>query len=363
MESNKYEIPGIRELSTVCPLPPQALAPQGFADPLPPDAAWGRVTAVHRERYVVAAEQGECFARLKGSAYYNGDEEFPTVGDYVLLRARQASGEGDALILRTLPRRTVFERPDPDVGKAIQAVAANFDTVWICMSCNQNFNPARLERYAAASWQTGAMPVVLLTKCDLAENPEDYAARARAAAPGIDVLLLSARTGQGMEALEPYLGPGQAAVLLGSSGVGKSSLVNALLGEEHMRVNAIREEDGRGRHTTTHRQMICLPGGALLMDTPGMRSLGLLDAEEGVEAVFADVEELTGRCRFSDCTHTAEPGCAVKAALADGTLDPKRWESYQKLDRTARFMADKIDYLRARTKLRRTAAPHRRRQG
>lgn len=361
MESKHYETPETQgqELSTVCPLPPQALTPQGLAEPLPPETLPGRVTAVHRERYQVAVAGGECYARLKASAYYGGSEEFPTVGDYVLLRA----GEGEALLLRTLPRRTVFERPDPDVGKAIQAVAANFDTVWICMSCNQNFNPARLERYAAASWQTGAVPIVLLTKCDLAENPEDYVARAQAAAPGIDVLALSAQTGQGMEALEPYLKPGQAAVLLGSSGVGKSSLVNALLGEEHMKVSAVREEDGRGRHTTTHRQMICLPGGALLMDTPGMRSLGLLDAEEGVEAVFADIEALAGRCRFSDCTHTAEPGCAVKAALADGTLEPKRWESYQKLDRTARFMAGKIDYLRARTKLRKTAAPHRGRKG
>lgn len=342
-----------QELSTVCPLPPRALRPEGAQET--PEGTPGRVVAVHRERYVVATGRGECSAKLKASAYYGGSEDFPTVGDYVLLK-----GE---FVLRTLPRRTVFERPDPDVGKAIQAVAANFDTVWICMSCNQNFNLGRLERYAAASWQTGALPVILLTKCDLAENPEDYVTKAQAAAPGVEVLPLSARTRQGMEALAPYLEPGRAAVLLGSSGVGKSSLVNALLGEDHMRVSAVREADGKGRHTTTHRQMICLPGGALLMDTPGMRALGLLDAEEGVEAVFADVEALLGRCRFSDCTHTTEPGCAVRAALADGRLDAKRWESYQKLDRTARFMAGKIEYLRERTKKRKTAAPRRERKG
>lgn len=334
-------------LSTVYPLPPQAFSYPEAAPP--PEIALGRVTAVHRERYQVATEQGEWDAKLKTRAYYGGEEEFPTVGDYVWLRE---TGEGEAQILLTLPRRTVFERPDPDVGKAIQAVAANFDTVWICTSCNQNFNPARLERYAAVSWQSGAAPIVLLTKCDLAENPAKYIARAQAAVPGVGVYPVSAYTGAGMEALAPYLEPGKAAVLLGSSGVGKSSLVNFLLGEEHMRVNAIRAEDGRGRHTTTHRQMLCLPGGAMLMDTPGMRSLGLLDAEEGVEAVFADVEELTTRCRFSDCTHTSEPGCAVLAALEIGTLDRGRWENYQKLSRTARFMADKIAYLRERTKKR-----------
>ena len=296
-----------------------------------------RIVAQHKERYELVCQYGHAFARLKTKEYYAGTELFPTVGDYVAL---QYIENGDSQILATLPRRSFFARREPGPIPRDQAVAANFDWVFLLQSMNQNYNPARLERYLALAWQSGATPVILLTKADLAEDPADYLRRAARMAPGVELHAVSARTGLGLDGLSPYLQPGKTLVFLGSSGVGKSSLVNALAGEEIMTVSGIRETDGRGRHTTTHRQLIRLPGGALIIDTPGMRELGMAEAAEGLSETFTDVEQYLGRCRFSDCSHTREPGCAIRAALAAGELDPARWRSWQKLHAEAESHAE-----------------------
>lgn len=295
------------------------------------DGIPARVTAQHKQRYEIVCRYGRTYARLKTGAYHQGTELFPTVGDYVTVHFIE---NGDSQILSTLPRRTFFTRRDPGPIPRDQAVAANFDYVFILQSLNQNFNPKRLERYLTLAWQSGAVPVILLTKADLVTEYRDFLNRAQRVAPGVDVRVLSAKTGFGLEGLGPYLQPGKTIVFLGSSGVGKSSLVNALAGEEIMPVSGIRE-DGRGRHTTTHRQLIRLPGGVLLIDTPGMRELGMWEASSGLSDAFADVERFLGKCRFSDCRHHREPGCAIKAALASGELDAARWESYQKLQEEA----------------------------
>lgn len=287
-----------------------------------------RVTAQHRDRYEIVCEHGRGYARLKTKAYYSGTESFPTVGDFVMVNYIDS---GDSQILSTLPRRTWFSRREPGPVPREQAVAANFDWVFLLQSMNRNFNPKRLERYLTVAWNSGAVPVILLTKADLTEDHDSYLQAAARVAPGVDVHAVSARTGYGLEALDRYLQPGKTVVFLGSSGVGKSSLVNALAGIEIMTVNGIREADSRGRHTTTHRQLIRLSSGVMVIDTPGMRELGVWDAAEGLEDAFADVERYVGQCRFSDCRHEREPGCAVRAAIAAGKLDPVRLESYRKL--------------------------------
>ncbi len=299
-----------------------------------------RVTAQHKDRYEIVCEHGRTHARLKTKEYYAGSELFPTAGDYVMIDYIE---NGDSRILSTLPRRTFFARWAPGTIPGEQAVAANFDYVFVLQSMNQNFNLRRLERYLTLAWQSGATPVVVLTKADLAEDAEAWLARAARAAGSAEIRAVSARTGYGLDGLGKYLQPGRTLVFLGSSGVGKSSLVNALAGEELMAEGGIRLRDGRGRHTTTHRELIRLPDGALIIDTPGMRELGMWEAEEGLTDAFADVEQFLGQCRFSDCRHEREPGCAVRAALQSGELDSARWESYQKLHAEA---ADRETILR-----------------
>ncbi len=292
-----------------------------------------RVTAVHRERYAVTCAQGALYARLKTAVYANAEAlSYPTVGDMVDLLP---NATGDSLIVGTHARKSLFARKTPGPTMGEQAVAANFDEVFILASLNRDFNPRRIERYAALAWQSGGTPVAVLTKLDLSPDPGPQLAAAYAAAPGTDVYAVSARTGEGLPALRERLSPGKMIVLIGSSGVGKSSLVNALAGETLMDVGDIREEDARGRHTTTHRQLLTLPSGALVIDTPGMRELGLWDAEEGLRDVFGDIDALACGCRFSDCAHGAEPGCAVKRAIEEGVLDAARLKSYEKLKREA----------------------------
>lgn len=306
-----------------------------------------RVTAQHRARYELVCEYGEICARLKAKDYYWGAERFPTVGDYVMIDYQE---NGDSQILATLPRRTVFCRREPGPIPRDQAVAANFDYVFLLQSLNQDFNPARLERYLTMSVRSGATPVIVLTKADLAASYSEFRAQAELAAPGVALRVVSARTGFGLEGLAPFLAPGKTVVFLGSSGVGKSSLVNALAGEELMRVSGVREADGKGRHTTTHRQLLRLPGGALLIDTPGMRELGMAEAGDALGDAFPDVERFLGRCRFSDCRHEREPGCAIRAALAAGELDPERWKRWQTLrdesERQAEALSDRESLLR-----------------
>ena len=291
-----------------------------------------RVTAVHKERYEIVCARGITHARLKTREYFVDTQDFPTAGDFVMIHYID---NGDSLILATLPRRTYFSRREPGPIPRDQAVAANFDYVFIMQSLNQDFNPKRLERYLALSWQSGATPVILLTKADLVEDYWDYLTQVERVAVGVNTHVVSAHTGQGLNRLNGYLQPGKTVVFLGSSGVGKSSLVNALAGQEIMAVRAIREDDSKGRHTTTHRQLIRLGNGVMVIDTPGMRELGMWDTVEGLADAFADVESYLGRCRFSDCRHESEPGCAIKAAIAAGELDPMRWESYKNLKEEA----------------------------
>lgn len=287
-----------------------------------------RITSVHRERFGIAGSFGEGFARLKAKEYYAGEEIFPTVGDFVTIDYIE---NGDSRILATLPRKTVFTRREPGPIPREQAVAANFDYVFILQSLNHDFNPRRLERYLTLSWQSGATPVILLTKADLTEDYWEYLTQVERVAPGVNTHVVSARTGQGLARLNAYLQPGKTVVFLGSSGVGKSSLVNALAGKELMAVSEIREDDSKGRHTTTHRQLLLLRDRAMVIDTPGMREIGMWDVSEGLGDAFADVERFIGKCRFSDCKHETEPGCAIKRAIDAGELDISRWESYQKL--------------------------------
>ena len=299
-----------------------------------------RVTAVHKERYEIVCAHGITHARLKTREYFLETRDFPTAGDFVMISYIES---GDSRILDTLPRRTFFSRREPGPIPRDQAVAANFDYVFIMQSLNLDFNPRRLERYLTLAWQSGAVPVILLTKADLVEDYWEYLTQVERVAAGVSIHVVSAHTGQGLNRLNAYLQPGKTVVFLGSSGVGKSSLVNALAGEEIMAVSAIREEDSKGRHTTTHRQLIRLKSGVMIIDTPGMRELGMWEASEGLSDAFADVERFVGKCRFSDCTHEREPGCAIKAAIEAGELDAARWDSYRKLSGEA---VDKAEMLR-----------------
>ena len=333
------------------------LAQYGYHETIPPPDGLiaGRVTELRREQYTVITPRGEVTAELKGTFYHQAEErgDFPSVGDFVLLRYNDS---GASLIAELLPRRSKFSRADfsghgTGYAKTVleQVVATNFDYVFIVSSLNLDFNVSRILRYVTQARRSGGQPVVILTKADLAQDCDTPLDAVRAAAPDVPVHTVSAHTGFGLVDLKPYLQPGQTVVFLGMSGVGKSSLLNALMAQEVMAVNAIREGDSRGRHTTTHRQLFLLPGGAMVIDTPGMRELGLFDAEEGISAGYADVEELFGQCRFSDCGHKTEPGCAVLAALADGSLPPERWERYCAQKQENKFVEDKAGYLRAKT--------------
>jgi ribosome biogenesis GTPase len=304
-----------------------------------------RITAVHRERYELVCESGHTYGRLKASVYYGGLEDFPTTGDFVLVNYNP---NGDSQIIKTLNRKSFFSRRNPTLGRGEQAVAANFDYVFIMQSLNLEFNLRRMERYITLAWQSGAVPVMILTKADLVEDYSEQMQAVQKVAAGAGVYAISTITGYGLDRLKEYLKPRKTIVFLGSSGVGKSSLVNALAGQEIMAVNDIREDDSKGRHTTAHRQLIRLPSGAIIIDTPGMRELGMWDVSTGLDEAFSDVESYFGLCRFSDCHHLTEPGCAIRAAIAGGELPCERWESYLQLKREAKFSDDKAEYLNKR---------------
>lgn len=297
-----------------------------------------RVIGVQKERFAIVSPLGEGHARLKASEFYaNPRAVYPTIGDFVCILPNES---GDSRITRTLPRKSFFARADAFGARGVQAVAANMDYVFIVSSLNRDFNLRRLERYLAQALESGAQPVIILTKADLCPDASPYINEARSIAKDIPVISLSAHTGLGLELLDPFLMPGKTLVLLGMSGVGKSSLLNALIGQERMKVDRTRNIDpSKGRHTTTHRELLCLPCGAMIIDTPGMRELGVWDARDGAAEVFSDIEALAARCRFSDCMHEREPGCAVQAALADGSLDRKRYRSYLDIIRQAKYTA------------------------
>jgi len=299
-----------------------------------------RVTAVHRDAVVVAGAE---FSELRLPQRFGAEAESgqATAGDWVLL------DRGRTRIVRLLDRRSLFKRRAAGRESRIQLIAANVDTLLIVSSCNDDFNVARIERYLALAREAEAEPLLVLTKSDLAEDAEDYAREGRRIAPNLMVIACDARDPGVQQVLAPWLGRGQTLALVGSSGVGKSTLVNALAGES-LPTASIREDDSKGRHTTTARSLHRLAGGAWLVDTPGMRELQLADAREGIDALFDDIVALGAGCRFADCRHETEPGCAVQAAIAAGELDPMRLERFRKLRREEAFNSASIAERHAR---------------
>ena len=299
----------------------------------------GRVSSDARHIYAVMTELGELTAEVSGRFRSSADAkaDFPVVGDWVAVGARPE--EGKATIHAILPRVNSFSRRSAGFKTEEQVVAANIETALIVTAADGDFNPRRVERYLTLAWNSGADPVVVLNKTDLAESLEELLAKLEAAAVGVPILPVSAETGEGLDRLFAHLETGETAALLGSSGVGKSTIINRLLGFVRQDTFAVREDDSRGRHTTTRRDLIVLPAGGILIDNPGMREVGLWGEEAGLEETFSDVEAIASRCRFGDCGHGSEPGCAVRAALEGGALDPGRFQSYLKLQKELRWAA------------------------
>ncbi len=314
-------------------------------------ATTARVIAVHKETSIVRGPDGVdrsaiVSGRFRFEALANSD--YPAVGDWVVL----AAGDGDpAVITAVQPRRSAFVRSAADASRRTaghladeQVLAANVDVAFLVAGLDHDFNLRRLERYLAVAWSSGVRPIVVLNKADVALDLEQRLLDVESVAPAVPIIVLSALTGDHLADLTPYLASGQTAVVLGSSGVGKSTLVNALLGETRQATAEVRSDDSRGRHTTTHRELFELPGGAMLIDTPGIRSLEVAGADEGVEVAFDDIAELALRCRFSDCRHDGEPGCAIRSALDDGSLSADRFASHRKLERELAHAERKVDY-------------------
>ena len=303
-----------------------------------------RVISQQRGLWRIAGEVGECWAeasgKLRAIADVEADAAWPAVGDWV---AAEIVGDERAILHWVLPRRGVFSRKAPGKRVEEQVIAANVDVAFLVAALDMDFSPRRLERYLAQCWDSGVSPVIVLNKADDCENVAARVAETERVAIGVPVIALSARTGQGMEALERLLSPGKTIVLLGSSGVGKSTLVNRLLREERQPTKPTREADSKGRHTTTARELFRLPGGGLLMDTPGLREFALWNVDSGITETFADIEELARECRFGDCKHEGEPGCAVRAAVENGALDEARVENRKKLEREQEFQRRKTD--------------------
>lgn len=302
-----------------------------------------RIISQEKGLYKIIYEGQENWAEVSGKYRYEATtaSDFPAVGDYVV--ASWPTDGSHSMISYLFPRKSVFIRKAAGTDYQEQVVAANIDTVFLCMSLNNDFNIRRLERYVALSWDSGATPVVVLTKTDLCNDVAAKLSEVQSIARGVDVITVSSKNND-FEAVNPYLVSGQTVAFLGSSGVGKSTLINKIIGENIIATAEIRDDD-RGRHTTTHRELIPLPNGACVIDTPGMRELGMWNNESGLNEFFSDIEELFLQCRFSDCTHTCEPGCAVLRALKNGTVSQDRWDSYQKLTAENAYATNENAYL------------------
>lgn len=305
-----------------------------------------RVITQERGLYRICDGEEERLAEVSGKYRYQAQtvSDYPAVGDYVV--ASWPEDGSNCTIESLFPRKSVFIRKAVGCDGREQVVAANIDTVFVCMSLNRDFNVRRLERYLSAAWESGATPVVVLTKADLCEDVQKLSLEASAVAAGADVVTVSSLEND-ISAVLAYLQPGKTIAFLGSSGVGKSTLINKLTGEARIPTAGIRNDD-KGRHTTTHRELIHLPNGAFVIDTPGMRELGMWENEDGIGTTFFDIESLICCCRFSNCTHSSEPGCAVQSAIQSGKLSEARWLSYQKLKAENAYASDAGAYLEAK---------------
>lgn len=302
----------------------------------------GRIVLEHKHSYRIVTADAEWLGTISGNFAYNASmrKDYPAVGDWVLVE--KMPGEEKCIIHKLLDRQSLFSRKMAGLEIDEQIVASNIDFIMIVMSLNHDFNERRLERYLTAAWNSGATPIVVLTKMDLCENVEHYIDIVKNSAFGVDIYTVSTVTGQGIPLLRELLQPNKTAALMGSSGVGKSTLTNALIEEDKMIVQNIREDDSKGRHTTTHRELFALPSGGIIIDTPGMRELQLWDTGDALEASFSDIEALSDHCRFRDCSHKKEPGCAVQQAIRNGSLLAERYSSYVKLQREIAYIDQKI---------------------
>ena len=309
-----------------------------------------RVLSQEKGLYRLISSQGEKWGEISGRFHYDvqAKSEYPAVGDFVMVDWNKSGG--NAVIRHVLPRKSCFIRKAAGEKNEGQVVAANIDVVFLCMSLNNDFNLRRLERYVSIAWNSGAVPVVVLTKSDLCGDLDYKLMEVSSVAAGVDVLVTNTINQNGYEQIYPYLTEGKTIAFIGSSGVGKSTLINCLLGEKHLDTNGLRNDD-KGRHTTTHRELILLPSGGMVIDTPGMREMGMWDAGEGIDQTFADIEKLAQMCRFRDCTHSgSEPGCALQAAIERGELSMDRLRSWQKLMDENRYVEDTQSYLSKKRK-------------
>jgi ribosome biogenesis GTPase len=312
----------------------------------------GRVTIQHRGAYVLGTAQGDVWAELPRRMLRQAETEasLPAVGDWLAWHEPAAGAR--ALVEAVLPRRSAFSRKTPWHQVREQVVAANIDVVLVVQAVPDDFNVRRLERYLATAWESGAAPAVVLTKIDLVDDPLPFAAQVEQVAFGVPVHLVSNVTGEGLDELRAEIRPGRTVALLGSSGTGKSTIINRLAGEEVLETQEVRR-DGKGRHTTSHRELVLLPGGGVVLDTPGMRELQLWSVDDGLDRAFEDIDGLASHCRFNDCAHEQEPGCAVREALATGALAADRWESYRKLERELEALRVRQDALARKERVRR----------
>lgn len=303
------------------------------------DAYLGRISVEYRNAYRIITENGDIMGRVSGSLSYHANykSDYPAVGDWVVLD-REEDEHGQAVIRAILTRRSMFSRNVAGKKEEEQALATNIDTVFICMAFGHDFNIPRLERYLGIAWYSGATPVIVLTKADLCDDVPVKLQEVAQTAAGIDLIVTSAITKEGMEDIQKHINPRKTIAFIGSSGVGKSTLINLLLGEERQKVSEVRKDE-KGKHTTSYRELILLPSGGIVIDTPGMRELQIIHAD--LDTTFSDIEALATQCRFMDCSHMTEPDCAVKQAIEEGQLTEERLNSYRKLKNELEYLEDK----------------------